>query len=309
MRELLLAKLNLATSRIKPYKGFIFLCGGPTDVRSVNPISVRDAIHRELVKDNDIEWRIRVAEHYKDWAHEATYSDLVSFERHIAELSSVIVLVLESPGSIAELGLFSAIEEFNKKLLIFVESDHYQGESFIKLGPIDFLEKTHGNLAECHRWTKQCGPHTVFDSDAATELQPDLADAIRLRASQAVPERALDPSGWLDVALLVCDLLSLCSALTLRELRQLLVGLGIERSETALKQTLFLLHRVGLLELEPKGDQRFYISVEARRFVRIGIQDGPFDLMRFRTDLLSEYEKGDRKRFRAIQEVRRRYAT
>jgi hypothetical protein len=177
------------------------------------------------------------------------------------------------------------------------------------LGPIDYLEKTHENLAECHHWTKYQDHHAIFDPDAATELQPDLADAIRLRASQAVPERALNPVGWLDIALLVCDLLSLCSALTLRELRQLLVGLGIECSETDLKQTLFLLQRVGLLAMEPKGDQRFYVSVEPRQFVRLGFRDGPFDLMRFRTDSLSGYERGDKKRFRAIQEVRRQYAT
>lgn len=308
MRDLLLAKLNLATSKIKPYEGFIFLCGGPTDIQSVKPVSIRDAIHRELAKDDNFEERIRVAEDYKDWSHEATYRDLVSFERHLAELSSVIVVVLESAGSIAELGLFSAIEEFNKKLLIFVETDHYQSGSFIKLGPIDYLEKTHENLAECHRWTKLQGRYSIFDPDAATDLQAELADAIRSRASQAMPERALNPGGWLDIALLVCDLLSLCSALTLRELRQLLVGLGIECGETNLKQTLFLLERVRLLAMEPKGDQRFYISVEPRHFVRLGIQGGPFDLMRFRTDLLAGYEKGDKKRFRAIQEARRRYA-
>ncbi len=57
---------------------------------------------------------VRIAEHYKDWSHDSIYRDLVSFERHVAELSSVIVLVLESPGSIADLGLFSVIDEFKK---------------------------------------------------------------------------------------------------------------------------------------------------------------------------------------------------
>jgi hypothetical protein len=141
MRNILLTKINLSESRLKPYQGFIFLCGGPTDIRSTKPISIRDAIYRELVKHRDIDGRIRVAEDYKDWSHDAIYRDLVSFERHLAELSSVIVLALESPGSIAELGLFSVIEEFKNKLLVFIETDHYQSDSFIRLGPIDYLEK------------------------------------------------------------------------------------------------------------------------------------------------------------------------
>jgi hypothetical protein len=33
-----------------------------------------------------------------------------------------------------------------------------------------------------------------------------------------------------------------------------------------------------------------------------------FDLNRFRSDMLAEYEKNDKKRFRAIQESRKKYA-
>lgn len=308
MREVLLTKVDLSASRLKPYQGFIFLCGGPTDVRSVKPISVRDAIHRELVKHRDIDGRIRVAEDYKDWSHEAIYRDLVSFERHLAELSSVIVLVLESPGSIAELGLFSVIEEFKNKLLVFVETDHYQSDSFIKLGPIDYLEKIHENTAECHRWMQGTGRLAAFDPSAAEQLQPELAEAIRTRAAYPTPERIFDPKSWLDGALLVCDLLGLCSALTLRELRQLLVELGCIRTETEVKQLVFLLQRVGLIAMEPKGDQRFYVGIEDRQYVHFALRDKTFDDMRFRSDLLAHYEKDDKKRFRAIQDVRRRNA-
>lgn len=308
MRNVLLTKIDLFASRLKPYQGFIFLCGGPTDIQSATPISIRDAIHRELVKHRDIDGRIRVAEDYKDWSHEAIYRDLVSFERHLAELSSVIVLVLESPGSIAELGLFSVIEEFKRKLLVFVETDHYQSDSFIRLGPIDYLEKIHENTAECHRWTLGSGRLAAFDPAAAEQLQPELAEAVRNRAASPTPERIFDPKIWLDGALLVCDLLGLCSALTLRELRQLLGGLGCTRTETEVKQLVFLLQRVGLIAMEPKGDQRFYVSILDKQHVHFALLDKTFDAMRFRSDLLAHYEKTDRKRFRAIQDVRRRNA-
>lgn len=308
MRNVLLTKIDLSASRLKPYQGFIFLCGGPTDIRSAKPVSIRDAIHRELVKHRDIDGRIRVAEDYKDWSHEAIYRDLVSFERHLAELSSVIVLVLESPGSIAELGLFSVIDEFKRKLLVFVETDHYQSDSFIRLGPIDYLEKVHENTAECHRWMLGSGRLAAFDPAAAEQLQPELAEAVRNRAANPTPERNFDPRIWLDGALLVCDMLGLCSALTLRELRQLLGDLGCTRTETEVKQLVFLLQRVGLIAMEPKGDQRFYVGIEDKQHVHFALRDRTFDAMRFRSDLLAHYEKEDRKRFRAILDVRRRNA-
>lgn len=309
MRDILARNIDLSASRMKPYEGFIFLCGGPTNISEVKPISIRDAIHRELGKDRTLEPRIRVAEDYKDWSHEATYRDLVSFERHIAELSSLIVLVLESAGSIAELGLFSVIDEFKKKILLIVETSFYQSDSFIKLGPIDYLEKFHDNPAECHRWLEGNGRLARFDSDAAEQLQPELADAVRARINKPAPERLFDSKTWLDGALLVCDLLSLCSALTLRELRDLLNELGCVRTESDVKQIVFLLQRVGLIAMEPKGDQRFYVNIIEKEYVTFALRDKNFDVMRFRSDILALYSKTEKKRFRAIQDVRKRHAS
>ena len=308
MRDELFAKIDLQASRLKPYEGFIFLCGGQTDIRSHEPVSIRDAMYRELAKDGAVEKRIRVAEHYKDWSHESLYRDLVSFERHLAELSSVIVLVLESPGSIAELGLFSVVEEFQGKLLVFIETDHYKSSSFIKLGPIDYLEKVHSNSAECHRWMVEVDHQPKFDAQAAQELQPELAEAVLKRARKPAPEHTFRPASWLDTALLICDFLSLCSALTLREMRGILEQLGHAKAESELKQFLFLLEKVGLIAVEPKGDQRFYVGIEDRQFYRFHLREGPVDFSRFRADQIADYAQNDKKRFRAIQEVRRRRA-
>ncbi|MCY1374948.1 hypothetical protein D9M69_623230 [compost metagenome] len=100
----------------------------------------------------------------------------------------------------------------------------------------------------------------------------------------------------------------MCSALTLRELKATLEALGCPRTESEIKQILFVLERVQLISMEPKGDQRFYISRREKEFVKLNITDPSFDLNRFRSDLLEKYEKEDKKRFRAIQEARRRHA-
>jgi hypothetical protein len=278
MRDELFERIDLKASRLKPYEGFIFLCGGPTDIRSLEPLSIRDAVYRELAKNGAVEKRIRVAEDYKDWSHESIYQDLVSFERHLAELSSVIVLILESPGSIAELGLFSVVEEFQKKLLVFIETDHYKTSSFIKLGPIDYLEKVHGNTAECHRWvTNEYGNR--FDAKAAAELQPELAEAVLTRVKKPANEHSFRPASWLDTALLICDFLNLCSALTLREIRRILEQLAHPKPEAELRQYLFLLEKVGLIAVEPKGDQRFYVGIEDRQFYLFHLRQGTIDFL------------------------------
>lgn len=308
MRDLLPQNIDLPASKLKPYEGFIFLCGGPTDIKSHHPISIRDAIYRELAKDPIVEVKIRVAEHYKDWSHDSIYGDLLSFERHLAELSSVIVLSLESPGSIAELGLFSVIDEFQEKLLVFMETSHYQSESFIKLGPVNYLEKVHGNNANCQRWLKAFGNEFIFDPEAATNIQQELAEAILDRIKKPTKERLYKKDGWLDNALLICDFLNLTAALTIRELRDLFRSFDNEKSEAELRQTLYLLEKVGLLKMEPKGDQRFYVGIETRQFFSFNLRNGPFDLMRYRMDLMREYDKNDKRRFHAILEARKQHA-
>ncbi|MFZ5621789.1 MAG: retron St85 family effector protein [Pseudomonadota bacterium] len=308
MQEALCEKVDLGASKVRPYEGFIFLCGGPTDIKSAQPISIRDAIYRELAKDDVIEHRIRVAEHYKDWSHDSIYRDLVLFERHLAELSSVIVLALESPGSIAELGLFSVIEEYQSKLLVVIEASHYTSTSFIKMGPVDYLEKAHGNQAECHRWLAPSGRHTVFDPGAAEDLQPELAEAILRRASKATPERNFQAELWFDKTLLLCDLINLYSALTLREIHSQFEGFKCKVSEGEIKQILYILEKVGLIAMEPKGTQRFYVGVEPKQYLKFHLVDSSFDISRFRANLLAEYAASDKKRFKAIQEVRRRNA-
>lgn len=300
-------KVSLSISKVKPYKGFIFLCGGPTDVRSPQPISIRDAIHRELVRHDHISPRIRVAEDYKDWSHESIYSDLLFFERHLAELSSVIVLVLESAGSIAELGLFTGVEEFQKKLLIFIETSHYKAESFIKLGPIDYLEKTLGNSAQCHQWAVG---RSIFDAKLASELQPELAEAIIERDKTPQPEHLFRPASWLDIALLICDIIHVGSALTLREIKNALDTLGINKKENELRQILFLLQKVNLVVMEPKGDLRFFVSIVDDLFYKFSFKNQErVDTVRAISDIVAKYNVHDKKRIRVIQSVRARNAT
>ncbi len=53
--------------------------------------------------------------------------------------------------------------------------------------------------------------------------------------------------------------------------------------------------------MEPKGDQRFYATIDPRQHVHLKFRDRYFDVMRFRSDVLSHYEKEDKKRFRAVQ--------
>ncbi|UNK56181.1 retron St85 family effector protein [Pseudoxanthomonas daejeonensis] len=64
-----------------------------------------------------------------------TSKDLSIIEETIADTVDSLLLFPESPGSFAELGLFSANDAIGRKMLVAVEHQ-YQGDSFIILGPV-----------------------------------------------------------------------------------------------------------------------------------------------------------------------------
>ena len=65
--------------------------------------------------------------------------DLMSLENILADSVDAIVLVIESPGAIAELGFFAANERLRKKLVCLVNQQYKKHRSFINLGPLRLL--------------------------------------------------------------------------------------------------------------------------------------------------------------------------
>lgn len=67
-------------------------------------------------------------------------TDLLSLENLLAASVSAVVICLESNGSIAELGAFVNHRILSKKLIVIVDIKHKKANSFIRKGPIRFLE-------------------------------------------------------------------------------------------------------------------------------------------------------------------------
>lgn len=67
--------------------------------------------------------------------------NLSEFEELISDLSLGIVLFAESPGSYAELGLFSALENVRKKTLVVLDANHQGAGSFLSMGPAATISK------------------------------------------------------------------------------------------------------------------------------------------------------------------------
>ncbi len=118
----------------------IFLCGG-TDKEDEEKKYFRPEIHGKLIEHDR---NVVLAETAMDWQGGQSFSkDLLEFEKYFAALVSLIPIVCESYGSIAELGAFVSDTEIRKKLCIIIEDKFYSGadsKSFIRWGPIKNYE-------------------------------------------------------------------------------------------------------------------------------------------------------------------------
>ncbi len=149
--------LDLSNFRIINFPSLIFFCGGsipkPEEEKAGLYYSLRHFVKNFIkIHNSEMFKKIVLAEEIKDWYRDGHYKDLLTFERDLAGLAAVIVIFVESPGSIAELASFAYNDQINNKLLVFLNSCHYGGESFIYLGPITYLENHIHNNAYVHTW-------------------------------------------------------------------------------------------------------------------------------------------------------------
>jgi hypothetical protein len=80
----------------------------------------------------------RVWEHIT--AHESQLSAL-EMEGELAKLADMVIVIVESPGTFAELGAFSLSDPLRAKMLAIVDVKHRAAESFIMTGPVRWIDR------------------------------------------------------------------------------------------------------------------------------------------------------------------------
>jgi hypothetical protein len=299
--------IDLATAAVIDFPALLFFCGGYVgSVSSSKPASVRDAVYRAFtIKYTDQSSRIFLAEQFKDWTQDNVYGELFSFEKDLASLSSAIVIFLESAGSIAELGAFSQQEGVKQKLLIFLQTKHYKQDSFIKLGPIKYLEDSFDGSVRPYPWqVTDYSSGSTLDEDSLSGSMDEICDAIAEVLGANRVQRKFDTEAARDQMLLIRDVIAQLIGLKLHEIESCLRDMGVALEIRRLKQYLYVLKTLNLIDIVPRGKDRFYIAKDGRQFIRYGTKDGSrFDGLRLQAEVAAYYQQHDISRFKAIAPV------
>jgi hypothetical protein len=67
--------------------------------------------------------------------------DLLSLENMLAQSAHAVAILLDGPGTFAELGAFANHDLLKDKLILIVDPRYQRSKSFINLGPVRYLRK------------------------------------------------------------------------------------------------------------------------------------------------------------------------
>lgn len=309
----LVSCIDPVSMRVHVPSRVVFLCGGAiSDADPPQPpMMLRDVYYRHRKADlESLPFRVVLAEEADPLTTEAGYNDLLSFESDIAQIVGLIVLFVESAGSFAELGAFSALETIAPNLLAVMLDHYYDQRSFIKNGPIKYLESKHGEDSVLSIEMLELGITEAVDiASVNSEVLCNALDGtIQYRLDKLSKWRAFDPQSDGHKILTMTGLCQEYGALTITELRWLLAELKVEVDLSRLKSYIYCAELMGWVRLTRKGHQKYVVALmsnsQERALDWAFKNDAPFkDRVRWRTDIRASWKKTDTYRYRAITEV------
>lgn len=118
-----------------PLPKILFICGGDPKY-----CSNRGKIEKYLVKHAPSLMTFR-AEYAWDTISKYKNVNALELEKWLADFSDAVIILVESFGTVAELGAFSISEQLRRKLLPILDKKFEHDESFINTGPVLWVNK------------------------------------------------------------------------------------------------------------------------------------------------------------------------
>jgi hypothetical protein len=282
----------------------VFLCGGEVDIKAAIPKSARQRLIEYFSShERDLLKACIQAEDFKDYFKEGAYSDLLEFETDIANIATLIVICLESPGSLVELGLF-CIDPINvgKLLVVAPQEELAREDSFIFLGPLQNIKRKHGDSVLAYPWPK----NDVKDYEHINMIVND----IKCKLEKMVKTQKFSTKNPAHIALLIHDIVLLAHPITLTEIELALMAFKIDVDVRTVSRLLYLLEKIGLVNHTTYSSVKYYFDMPgSTRRIKFGVdsksrtRDTPAIVMAFRkTYVLSEDEQS-RKRSLALKQI------
>ncbi|HVB86153.1 MAG TPA: retron St85 family effector protein [Candidatus Dormibacteraeota bacterium] len=196
-REALIQYLCVAPYRFRRLSPVIFLCGGAGS-------SVRDTL-RDYLKKHVPGVSLFYAERVWEQIASRVEHGALKMESDLAELADLVIIIVESPGTCAELGAFSLSEPLRKKLLPIVDGRYERESSFIATGPLRWIDAVSDFKPTIYVAFSQI-------LEAVAEIEDRIARIPKSQTVKVVADLAASPKHLL---FFLCDLIAVIHPATI----------------------------------------------------------------------------------------------
>lgn len=303
--ELFIATVDPKRATVISFPEFISIFGGALSKSRRRPVpkSSRDALVLWLREHRkDLAELLLLPESYDDWNDFDTYSDLLLFEKDLGYLTSAVIVFLEAPGAIAELGAFSQIPSLSERLIIVVANDRHPKKSFISLGPIRSVEVTQSHIKSV------CVIPQVKPKDLTAHIPLIVNDYLEIKRKRLRSSETFDGENPQHQILLVLDLVNLFQVVQLTELQALATHFGVNLSQRRTNQILYALQETRLITRQRYGSTDYFIPRSFRQaYVDYTSNTGgpPFNRPKLKFDVWEEIQSNDPYRKNAYESARK----
>jgi hypothetical protein len=205
----------------------------------------------------------------------SNFQNLLDLEEYLSALVDAVVLFLESPGSICELGAFVKTDEIRKKLIVVISNIHNNMPSFITLGALRYFQQVSKIEAEIY-------PFDWTIAERGIEIHDYVLDGIISDTSDAInrirPKNLFDTNSLGDQINLTLSFCHFLRGAKITELKQCFNEAGISVTEQILLKHLSVLEICDLVLPVSYGKKhKFYIPTISELPIRFAFSKGTPD--------------------------------
>lgn len=306
----LLRQIDFEKSEIILPRKLVFVCGGKASNLPLSPSSMRELLLQRAAILGKAGWlgdaEVLLAEAAVNALAKSSFSNLLDLEEFIAAVVHAVLLIVESPGSMCELGAFVKTPEIREKLIVVMPGDFKNAPSFITNGAIKYLEENHSasQVLGFHWKNDSAGVVTASDytiDEMATAIPRAMNQVHRAHAKETF--RKEKKGHLIYLVLTFCHLLR---AAKLVDLKNCFDQAGIDVEEKTIKQCIDTLVICKLLKPVEQGKLTYYVALVKRIPLDIawkkGTKNADRDAMRWITRITKAVEKEESHRTKMFKE-------
>lgn len=248
-----------------------------------------------------------LAEELNGFFPQGNYNDLLQLESDIAQISSLILLFSESYGSAAELGAFAIKEQISQKLLVVIDNKNYGENSFIKLGPLRYLENKEGDNSVCVLQREDLEIQSISNLEELNikTFQQILQSSIITRNDSIINHSTFSKKDTGHLIKILTGIIQWYGALTKTEIETILYCLKIDIQHDLIDNYLLCARFADWIEAEKHGVHTYYVATQTDKMaVKFSAKHGgSLQRIKWQTRIREYWKENDPMRFSTISRV------